>query len=173
MCLEFTIMKKLYICFNVYRPLHINNLDEFFEEITVYPNKAIIRYENVISSGSFQHRHTFCHLLKILFRKQLNKGGLMKNDELTTDLVLSKKLTSFQKLTGDYHKLIVNNHALTLFKCHVRYGILQRTTKNIWGFLVFSKKQFFCDNSKKNAEGLTSQRNLVVSVLPKSSKVAD
>ena len=97
----------------------------------------------------------------------------MKNDELTTDLVLSKKLTSFQKLTGDYHKLIVNNHALTLFKCHVRYGILQRTTKNIWGFLVFSKKQFFCDNSKKNAKGLASQRNLVVSVLPKSSKVAD
>ena len=68
----------------------------------------------------------------------------MKNDELTTDLVLSKKLTSFQKLTGlcDYHKLIVNNHVLTLFKSHMRYRIPHRTTKNIWGFLVFSTNQF-------------------------------
>ena len=43
----------------------------------------------------------------------------MKNDESTTDLVLSKKFTSFRKLTGlcDYHKLILNNRALTLFKC--------------------------------------------------------
>ena len=43
----------------------------------------------------------------------------MKNDESTTDLVLSKKFTSFRKLTGlfGYHKLIVSNRALTLFKC--------------------------------------------------------
>ena len=31
----FTIIKKLLICFNVYRLLHKNNLDPFFEEITV------------------------------------------------------------------------------------------------------------------------------------------
>ena len=69
----------------------------------------------------------------------------MKNDELTTDLVLSKKLTSFQKLTGlcDSHKLIVNNHVLPLFKCDMRYRIPHRTSKNIWAFLVFSTNQFF------------------------------
>ena len=100
MCLEFTIMKKLYICFNIYRPLHINNLDEFFEEITVCPNKAIIRYENVISCGSFQHRHTFYQPESHnSFRNQLNEEGLIKNDESTTDLFLSKKLKSFQKLS--------------------------------------------------------------------------
>ena len=70
----------------------------------------------------------------------------MKNDESSTDLVLSKKLASFHlfKLTGlcDYHKLIVNNRALTLFKCHAGYGV-QHRTKNIWGFLVFSPNQFF------------------------------
>ena len=139
MCLEFTIIKQLYICFNLYRPLYRNNLNAFFEEITVSLNKAIIRYENVISPGRFCHRHAYS------FRNQLNDGGLMKNDELTKDLVLSKKLTSFQKLTGlcDYHKLIVNNHALKLFKFHMGYGILHRTTKNIWGFLVFSTNQFF------------------------------
>ena len=91
----------------------------------------------------------------------------MKNDELTKDLVLSKKLTSFQKLTGlcDYHKLIVNNRALTLFKFHMRYGILRRTIKNIWGFLFFSTNQFFfCGNSKKNGKGFASQKNFVVSI---------
>ena len=69
----------------------------------------------------------------------------MKNDESTTDLVLFKKLTSFQKLTGlrDHHKLIVNNGALILFKCHMRFGILHRTSKNIWGFLFSSTNQFF------------------------------
>ena len=36
----------------------------------------------------------------------------MKNDELITDLVLPKKLTSFQKLTDlcNYHKLIESDH---------------------------------------------------------------
>ena len=69
----------------------------------------------------------------------------MKNDELITDLVLSKKLTSFQKLAGlcDSYKLVVNNHVIPLFKCHMRYRIPHRTTKNIWGFLVFSTNQFF------------------------------
>ena len=69
----------------------------------------------------------------------------MKNDKSTTDSVLSKILTSFQKLTGlcGYHKLIVNNRALTLFKCHTCYVILRRTIRNIWGFLVFSPNQFF------------------------------
>ena len=45
--------ETVYIYFNVYRPLHRNNLNAFFEEITVSTNKAIIRYENVISSGRF------------------------------------------------------------------------------------------------------------------------
>ena len=62
----------------------------------------------------------------------------MKNDESITDLALPKKLTSFQKLTGlcDCHKLIVSNHAITLFKCHARYGTLNRTRK-IYLFTFF------------------------------------
>ena len=68
----------------------------------------------------------------------------MKNDELITDLVLSKKLTSFQEMTGlcDYHKLIVNNDTLILFKCHMRYGILHRTTKTS-GFSCLQYKPIF------------------------------
>ena len=69
----------------------------------------------------------------------------MKNDKSTADLVLSKKLTSLQKLTGlcNYHKLTVNNGALTLFKCHTCQGILHRTTNNIWGFLGSIETNFF------------------------------
>ena len=97
----------------------------------------------------------------------------MKNDELITDLVLPKKLTSFQEMTGlcDYHKLVVNNHALILFKCHMRYGILHRTTKKSGVFLSLVQTNFFCNNSKKNGKVLACQKNFVVSVLPKSSSV--
>ena len=100
----------------------------------------------------------------------------MRNDELITDLVLSKNLTSFQEMTGlcDYHKLIVNNHALILFKCHMRYGILHRTTKKSGVFLSLVQTNFFCNNnSKKNDKVLACQRNFVVSVLPKSSRVTN
>ena len=87
-------------------------------------------------------------------REQLNEGSLMKNDESTTDLVLSKNFTSFQKLTGlcDYHKLIVNNLVLVIFKCHTRYGILHRTSKNIWSFLIFCAKQIFVTTPRKMAK---------------------
>ena len=40
----FMIIKKLLICFSVYRLLHTNNLKPFFEEVTVSLNKTIIRY---------------------------------------------------------------------------------------------------------------------------------
>ena len=64
----------------------------------------------------------------------------MKDSESTTDLVLSIKLTSFRKLTDlcDYHKLIVNNLPYYLNTIRGTYGILHRTTKTIWDFLVFS-----------------------------------
>ena len=63
----------------------------------------------------------------------------MKKDESMTDLVLRKKLTCYQKLTGlcDYHKLILSNHAITLFKCCTRYGTLHRATKIYLRFSCF------------------------------------
>ena len=39
--------------FNVYRPLHRDNLNAFFEKMSVSLNEEIIRYENVINSGRF------------------------------------------------------------------------------------------------------------------------
>ena len=111
----FTIIKKLLICFSGYRLLHINNLNPFFEEITVSLNKTIIRYW--------------------LEDFSIGMGRLIKNDKSTTDLRT--------ELAGlcDQHKLIATNDAFTLFKCHTRYGKLLRTTKNIQSFLVSSTNQ--------------------------------
>ena len=49
----------------------------------------------------------------------------MKNDQSARDFVLSKKFTSFQKLTS-------------LCDYIYDYEILHRKTKSIWSFLVFS-----------------------------------
>ena len=86
----------------------------------------------------------------------------MKNDESNTDLVLSKKLTPFQKLTGlcDY----IEQHT-------TRYYIEQQKVSEVFLFLV--QTNMFCDNSKKNCKGLAFQGNFVVSILPSSSRVAD
>ena len=127
----FTIIKKLQICFNVYRLLHTNNLNPFFEEITVSLNKTIIRYQ--------------------LEDFSIGMGRLIKNDKSTTGL--STELTGL----CNQHKLIATNGALTLFKCHTRYGKLHRTTKNIRSFLVSSTNHFFCWNSEKNGEGLAGE----------------
>ena len=132
----FTIIKKLLICFNVYRLLHTNNLNPFFKEINVSLNKTIIRY--------YRRFLTLAYLLSSLwpenyysFQNRLNEGKLIKNDKSTTDL--TTELTSI----CDQHKLIATNGALTLFKYHKRNGKLHRTTRNIWSFPVSSTNQFF------------------------------
>ena len=68
----------------------------------------------------------------------------MKNDESTKDLVLSRKLTSFKKLTGlsDYHKLIVNKHTTTLDAIHgTGYYTEQQEISGV--FLYQVKTNFF------------------------------
>ena len=109
------------------------------------------------------NRHIICHLfnLKVIIH---SKTSLMKNDKSTIDLVSPKKLTFFQKLTSfcDYHKLIVINCTLTLFKYYTRYRIVHSTTKRIWDSLVSNTKPFFRYNSKKNVSGLAYQGNFAV-----------
>ena len=132
----FTIMKKLLICFNVYRLLHTNNLNPFFEEIAVLLNKLLSDISSKILTSAYFLSSLWSENY-YSFWNWLNEGGLIKNDKSTTDLTT--------ELTGlcDQHKLIATNDALTLFKCHTRYGKLHRTAKNIRSFLVFSTNQFF------------------------------
>ena len=68
----------------------------------------------------------------------------MKNDESTKDLVLSRKLTSFKKLTGlsDYHKLIVNKRTTTLDAIHgTGYYTEQQEISGVFFYQV--KTNFF------------------------------
>ena len=132
----FTIIKKLSVCFNVYRLLHTNNLNPFFEEIAVLLNKLLSDISSKILTSAYFLSSLWSENY-YSFWNWLNEGGLIKNDKSTTDLTT--------ELTGlcDQHKLIATNGALTLFKCHTRYGKLHRTTKNIWSFLVSSTNQIF------------------------------
>ena len=133
----FTIIKKLQICFNVYRLLYRNNLNPFFEEITVSLNKTIIRCQ--LEDFNIGILSVILSDLKIIIHSEtgLMKGGLIKNDKSTTDLTT--------ELSGlcNQHKLIETKGTLTLFKCHARYGKLHRTTKNIRSFLDSSRNRFF------------------------------
>ena len=52
-CSEFTVSKKQWICFSVYRPLSYNNLIIFFEELTKSACKALNTYHNIILMGDF------------------------------------------------------------------------------------------------------------------------
>ena len=52
-CSEFTISKRKWICFSVYRPPSYNNLIIFFEELTKSVCKALNRYDNIIVMGDF------------------------------------------------------------------------------------------------------------------------
>ena len=81
----------------------------------------------------------------------------MKNDESTTDLVLSKKRTPWLVCVTTYMT--------------TRYYIEQQKVSEVFLFLV--QTNIFWDNSKKNCKGLSFQWNFVVSVLPESSKVTD
>ena len=52
-CSEFTISKRKWICFSVYRPPSYNNLIIFFEELTKSVCKALNTYDNIIVMGDF------------------------------------------------------------------------------------------------------------------------
>ena len=47
-CSEFTISKSKWICFSIYRPPVSSNLTTFFEELTKFLSKAVLKYDNII-----------------------------------------------------------------------------------------------------------------------------
>ena len=79
------------------------------------------------------------------------KRRLIKNDKSTTDLAT--------ELTGlcDQHKLIATTGAFTLFKCHMRYGKLHKTTKDIRGFIISSSNQIFLFELQEECKGLAEE----------------
>ena len=56
-CSEFTISKKKWICFSIYRPPSMENIKRFFEEMNEVISKDLRKYENLIVMGDIHHRH--------------------------------------------------------------------------------------------------------------------
>ena len=52
-CSEFTISKKKWICFSIYRPPSTGNIKTFVEEMNEVISKALCKYENLIVMGDF------------------------------------------------------------------------------------------------------------------------
>ena len=52
-CSEFTISKKKWVCFSIYRPPSTKNIKRFFEEMNEVISKALCKYENLIVMGDF------------------------------------------------------------------------------------------------------------------------
>ena len=52
-CSEFTISKKKWVCFSIYRHPSTGNLKTFFEEMNEVISKALCKYENLIVMGDF------------------------------------------------------------------------------------------------------------------------
>ena len=52
-CSEFTISKKKWICFSIYRPPSTGNIKTFFEKMNEVISKALRKYENLIVMGDF------------------------------------------------------------------------------------------------------------------------
>ena len=121
-CSEFTISKKKWICFSIYRPPSTGNIETFFEEMNEAISKALCKYENLIVMGDFNidikssnsdkdKLEYFCDLFN-LTNLVHSDTCFMKNNESTIDLILTNKPLHFQKThvaeTGlsDYHKMI-------------------------------------------------------------------
>ena len=109
-CSEFTISKRKWICFSVYRPPSYNNLIIFFEELTKSVCKALNRYDNSIVMGDFNidinKDDAIGHDKLDVFCDTLNLTNLVKsetcytnNHKSTIDLFLTNKPRSFQFTT--------------------------------------------------------------------------
>ena len=122
-CSDFTISKKKWICFSVYRPPSYNNLIIFFEELTKSVCKAVNTYDNIIVMDDFNidinkdnaighdKLHVFCDTLK-LTNLVKSETCYTNNHKSTIDLFLTNKPCSsqFTSVTeaglSDYHRLI-------------------------------------------------------------------
>ena len=167
-CSEFTISKKKWICFSIYRPPSTGNIETFFEEMNEVISKALCKYENLIVMGDFNidikssnsdkdKLEYFCDLFN-LTNLVHSDTCFMKNSKSTIDLILTNKPLHFQKThvveTGlsDYHKMIS-----TFFKA----SSSKLRTKVIYyrSYKKFSESDFLCSLKKANFDFLKNDPN--------------
>ena len=115
---EFTISKKKWFCFGVYRLPTSTKLDIFFEQLTNSMSKAVNRYENLIVMGDFNidlnktdcigfgKLEEFCDNFSLTNVVKSNTC-FTKNNKPTIDILLTNKPMSFQVTNTTEKSLIV------------------------------------------------------------------
>ena len=157
-CSEFTISKKKWVCFSIYRPPSTKNIKRFFEEMNEVISKALCKYENLIVMGDFNidikssnsdkdKLEYFCDLFN-LTNLVHSDTCFMKNSKSTIDLILTNKPLHFQKThvveTGlsDYHKMISTFFKAYSSKLKTKVFLIE-VTRNLMNQISYavSKKQ--------------------------------
>ena len=168
-CSEFTISKRKWICFSVYRPPSYNNLIILFEELTKSVCKALNTYDNIIVMSNFnidinkydaighEKLDVFCNTLN-LTNLAKSKTCYTNNYKLIIDLFLTNKPRSFQFTSvtetglSDYHRLIT-----TFMKSH--FSRLKPKIIHYRNFKTFDEQNVIAD--VKNADFLLKQTILM------------
>ena len=182
-CSEFTVSKKKWICFSVYRPPSYNNLIIFFEELTKSVCKSLNTYDNIIVMGDFNidinKNEAIGHDKLDVFCNTLNLTNLVKSDtcftnnhKSTIDLFLTNKPRSFQFTSvtetglSDYHRLIT-----TFMKSY--FSRLKPKIIHYRNFKRFDEQKFIddvknadfsfeTDDPNENYSALTNTFSLIV-----------
>ena len=121
-CFKFTISKKKWICFSIYRPSSTKNIEKVFEKMNEVISKALCKYENLMVMLDFNiySKSSNCDKNKLeSFHDLYNLANLVhsetcftKDSEPITDLILADKPLHFQKThvaetaLRNYYKMI-------------------------------------------------------------------
>ena len=158
-CSEITFSKKKWVIFGIYRPPYVENLTNFFEEMTTSPTKVTSNYENNIVMGDFNidirckgvglnNLSTFCDLFH-LTNIEKSDTCFTKTHTSLIDLILTNKPSSFNTTlvteTGlsDYHKMIT-----TFFKLH--FSRLRPKVITYRNYKKFHEEKFLNDLKETN-----------------------
>ena len=172
-CSEFTVSKKKWICFSVYRPPSYNNLIIFFEELTKSVCKSLNTYDNIIVMGDFNidinKNEAIGHDKLDVFCNTLNLTNLVKSDtcftnnhKSTTDLFLTNKPCSFQ-FTSVTETGFNNYHRLITFFIKSYFSKLKPKIIHHCNFKRFHEKKFIVD--VKNADFSFETSSIIIEVI--------
>ena len=103
-CSEFTISKKKWICFSIFRPPPTKNIKILFEEMNEVISKAFCKYKNLIVMGDLnidiKSSNSDKDKLENLFNLTnlvQSETCLLKISKSIIDLILTKNLYIFKK----------------------------------------------------------------------------
>ena len=154
-CSEFTISKRKWICFNVYRPPSYNNLIVSFEELTKSVCKALNTHDSIIVMGDLNidinKDDAIGHDKLDVFCDILNLTNLVKsetcytnNHKSTIDVFLTNKPRSFQ-FTSVTEAGLNDNHRLITTFIKSPFSRLKPKIIHYRNFKTFDEQNFIAD----------------------------